>query len=170
MADIPHSIELSVGDLSLAVSGSQDFVEKQFYELYESHGFDSLDASKADIEVGVEGSHANEPSGGEDTEPEIEASLNELLSDSEISMVQDKALAVGWYLIAARGQDDMTWDEVEEEADRSQVELGKKVRRDLRSNVQKGHLGPTGEKRDDSETYEVTESGKEYLREKGIPT
>lgn len=169
MADNTCSIELSLGDVSLGVSGPQEFVETQFYALYEKHGFDTINVSGADISVSGPGSKSDESGSQSIEEPQVNKSLNELLRDSEINMGTDRALVVGWYLIAARGQDDFTRPEVEEEADRSQVDLGENLGRDLRSNVEKANLAPTGEERDGEDTYEVTETGKEYLRGKGIP-
>lgn len=173
MTDNSHSIELTIGNTSLGVSGSREFVQEQFYDLYEKHGFDSIDVPESAIEVSGGESNGisieDEEQQSEETEPIVDASLNELLSDSEVKTKQDTTLVVAWYLIAARGQSDVALVDVREEAERSQVELGEKVPRDLRSNIGKGYLGPTGEQREDADTYEVTETGREHLREKGIP-
>lgn len=169
MTDNICSIELSFGDISLGVSGPQEFVETQFNELYETHGFDTINVSRPDTSVSKVGSGIDEAESKPIKEPQIDESLNELLRDSEIKTGKDRALVVGWYLIACRGQDDITWSEVEEEASRSQVDLGENLTRDIRSNVKKGYLGPTGQERDGEDAYKVTKSGEEYLQEKGIP-
>lgn len=173
MADNTCSIELSLGDVSLGVSGPQGFVETQFDELYEKHGFDAIDVSEPAIDVSADNSMGSDDAVGgkpqEESEPTVDAALNELLSHSDIKTKQDTTLVVAWYLIAGRGQDDLTISEVREEAERSQVELGEKVPRDLKSNVGKGFLGATGEQREDEDTYEITDTGKEHLKDKGIP-
>jgi len=169
MADNTSSIELSLGNVSLGVSGPQEFVEDQFDELYEKHGFDTIEVLNADIDVSEHDSGAEAQESPTVEQPDINKSLNELLQDSEVKTGKDRALVVGWYLIAGRNQDDITWFEVEEEAARSKVDLGENLTRDLSSNVEKGYLAPTGEERDGEDTYEVTGSGKEHLQKKGLP-
>jgi len=173
MADNTCSIELSLGNVSIGVSGPQEFVENQFEELYENHGFDTIDVNNGDIDGSGElpGNRdvTDADEADDESQPTIDKSLNEILSNSEIESMQEKALTVGWFLIRGRGQDDITWDEVKEEAERSQVELGEQVPRDLRKCVGKGYLGPTGDERDGSDTYKITGTGEELLREKGAP-
>ena len=170
MADNTCSIELSLGNVSISVSGPQGFVEAQFEELYENHGFDTIDVSNGDIDgSGVLPGNQDVTDADEaddESQPTIDKSLNEILSNSEIESMQEKALTVGWFLIRARGQDDITWDEVKKEAERSQVELGEQIPRDLRKCVEKGYLGPTGDERNGSDTYKITGTGEELLRKK----
>lgn len=172
MTDDTYSIDFSVGNLELAVSGSEEFVEEQFFKLYEDHDIKEIDLSS---EGGLNGTPEAGPeqnsSSGEqssDAKKTLDKTLNEYLANSEASTYQDNALVVGWYLEYAEGQDDFTAPEVEDKAHNDKVQLGAKVKRDLDKNVEKGYLYSPGE-RDGSDTYWVTDSGEDYLQDLGFP-
>lgn len=162
MSDKDSQIEIKVGSKMLSVSGSEDFVEEHFFDLYEEHEFE-------DVQAAHSGSSSPEDHSTSDKEDirEIGKTLNEYLADSEVSTKQDNALVTGWYIEQVKGQNDFTPSEVQEEADSAKVPLGVKLKRDLDENVQKGYLHSPGE-RNGEERYWVTDSGEEYLEDMGV--
>lgn len=165
MADNVNTIELRIGDVGLSVSGSEDFVEEHFYDLYEKHGFDEAELSGVDI---LSTDVQDKPSGKDEKGEREGKTVNEYLANSGASTKQDNALVIGWYLENVKGYDDFTPSEVKEEGDASKVPLGVKLKRDLDNNVQKGHLHSPGQ-RDGEDTYWVTDTGEKYLEDLGIP-
>lgn len=165
MTDDIYSIELSVGGFSLSVSGSQEFVEDQFFKLYEDYDVEELNHS------GMGGSTVEEAENKGEREKTAKGdgkTINEYLADSGASTKQDNALVVGWYLEYIEGQEDFTASEVEAKGKKEKVPLGSRVKRDLNENAKKGYLH-SPDQRDGEDTYWVTDSGEEYLGDEGIP-
>ena len=157
-----YSIELSVGDAWLSVSGPEDFVEEKFYELYEEHDFSEMEVSSSqNPSVKEEGAEESNPQ-EENTE-----NLSELISESEINSKKDKALAVGWSLQNFEGQSNFTKPEIESKALEEQVEIGQNLTRDVNNLVDDDYLYPATE-RDDEQAYWVKDEGEEYLNEMGL--
>jgi hypothetical protein len=164
MSDNDSLVEIKVGDNVLSVSGSEEFVSEHFYNLYEKHGFDEVDVS-------INGTSGHEERATQTKKDHVKEGgkpLNEYLANSEASTKQDNALVTGWYLESVAGQDDFTPSEVKDQGDSSKVPLGVKLTRDMDNNVKKGYLHSPGQ-RDGEDTYWVTDTGKEYLEEMGVP-
>lgn len=163
MAEETHSIELSVGEAKIAVSGTKSFVEDKFYELYEEHGFSEMEVSNSTK------SDTTEKQG--DKEPKAEVGESEDISDylkgSDISSQKDNALVVGWYLENVDGQDTFTKSEIESKALSEKVEVGKNLTRDLGNLADANYIHPA-KKRDGEQAYWVKDEGEAYLREHGV--
>lgn len=161
MPDPTHSIEISAGDFSLSVAGTQEFVEEQFYALYEDH--DLADVSASELPSRSASSEETTDESGRSVKP-----ISEYLSESDATAKRDRVLVIGWYLESIEDQDDFTEAEIERKAENANVALGQSIERDLGNNVEDGYLFPAGE-RSGEDTFWVTEAGRGHLQDVGVP-
>jgi|GEM_PF-2221728 len=182
------SISVSVGDVSVEISGRADDVEL-WYDVVKNDILEPLDdeviraAAESTGSVAVptaqgdggtaQGSGDEGESPADTDNPSADNSgtdrrtaddtLPEYYKMTDSPTKKDRALLVGWFL-TQQGDGEFTKVEVEQEAKDARIELGSNVSRDLRYQVGDGHISKVDES-DGSPVYQMTRTGDEYVEE-----
>lgn len=185
--DSELSISISVGDVSVEVSGRADKVEF-WYDVVqndvlepldeetiraaaESGGQNAVSASRhtrtetSEDQISEDASEPDNESGSASAtdEPTRERTLPEYYKMADDLMKKNRALLVGWFL-TQQGNDEFTRSEIEEKAKNARIELGSNVSRDLRYQISDGHVTKIGTS-EGSTVYQLTLTGQEYVEE-----
>lgn len=190
--DSELSISVSVGEVSVEVSGRADQVEL-WYDVLKSDILDHVDEELVRAAAKSTGSPVVTPPTGDGSADESEVRANgdentvetndvasgddetnkstldrtlpeyyKMAGGSDLAK-KDRALLVGWFL-AQRKDGTFTNTAVTEEAKDAQMTLGSNVSRDLRHQVGDGRISKVDES-DGSPVYQMTITGEEYVEE-----
>lgn len=152
MTESNYTLHVSVGEVSIEVSGSKEFVDNKFDELEATYLEDTTDPDAYTADT----SQRSGASKG--------LTLSEVYTAASISYKREAALFVGYFLEQFEGQDDFTKSEIEERAVQAKVELGKNLSRDLSKLINQGYLSEVGERNGES-TYYLTRTGENHVEE-----
>jgi hypothetical protein len=189
--DSELSISVSVGDVSVEVSGRADKVEV-WYDVVKNDVLEPLDEEtiRAAAELTSPTAATHYVGSGATGENEMQTdgstadSNDETTSDNETSKnipertlpeyynmaggsdltKKDRALVVGWFLTQYEDMDNFSSNDVEQKANEAQIGLGSNVSRDLGRHVGDGHMVETN-KSESPSTYQPTITGREYVQE-----
>jgi hypothetical protein len=185
--DSELSISISVGDVSVEVSGRADKVEF-WYDVVKNDVLEPLDeetiraaaessgqnaastsrhtrTETSEDQISEDASEPDNESGSASAtdEPTRERTLPEYYKMADDLMKKNRALLVGWFL-TQQGNDEFTRSEIEEKAKNARIELGSNVSRDLRYQISDGHVTKIGTS-EGSTVYQLTLTGQEYVEE-----
>ncbi len=189
--DSELSISISVGDVSVEVSGRADKVEF-WYDVVKNDVLEPLDEetirAAAESTSPTAATHyagggvtreseeeANGSAAGSNTKSTADNGADESMPERTLPEYyniaggsdltkKDRALLVGWFLTQREGVDDFSSGDVEQKAKEAQIAIGSNVSRDLRKQVGDGHIVETNESESPS-TYQPTITGQEYVEE-----
>jgi hypothetical protein len=187
--DSELSISVSVGDVSVEVSGRADKVEF-WYDVVKNDVLEPLDEEtiRAAAESGgppvatspvrnetAEENGAQASGSTTDTDDSTEESVPERTLPEYYDMAggddltkKDRALLVGWFF-TQHGDEQFTKAKVADKAEDAQIELGSNVPRDLRYQVADSHMSKVGES-EGSPVYQLTRTGEDYVEEELFAT
>ncbi|MEZ3143861.1 hypothetical protein [Halobaculum sp. MBLA0143] len=182
------SISVSVGEVSVELSGRADEVEF-WYDVLQNEVLEHLDEETIRAAAESPGPAAAPTVYSDGEAAQVSGNEAESLTDSDTTSAdnsetnrrtadrtlpeyykmtdsptkKDRALLVGWFL-TQQGDGEFTKPELQQEAKDARIELGSNVSRDLRYQVRDGHISKIDES-DGSPVYQMTRTGDEYVEE-----